>query len=726
MKKRLLFIITLPISALALECPVDELAALTKESHNSVGEQLYIEADSVIATQSEAYFSGNVVAKQNDAIFRSNKIDYNRVTEHIDSPGQLTYGNTQFALRSEKADYSLKSESGQFSHAQYYLTQDQAIGSAEKLNVDQKNNTKELTQATYSTCARQKPSWHLQAKKIKLNHNTGIGETWHTTFHIGKVPVMYLPYLNFPINNQRKSGFLFPKVNISNKRGVDITLPYYINIAPNQDATISPRIMSKRGFMLGAEYRYLLKNINGTIAGTYLPRDKSSKEKRWSFHTRHFYKPSKDFSIDLTYQRVSDKNYIKDFNNTLDLSSTSFLESRIKANYQLSPNYRLSAKVSDYQVADENYTQSDKPYSLLPQFNGYGQWKVGDWTFVSDSEATNFDKDNAVSGIRLHQKIDLSYLYETSYAFIKPSFIYQFTSYQLRNQTAGTPQHITRSLPTFSLDSGLYFDRQIQLFGRNMTQTLSPRIFYLRTPYRNQSNIPNFDTSLVSSSYSALFLNNRFNGKDRIGDANQLTTAISTSFTDNETGRELAKFSVGQIQYFEDRRVSLLNSIANTARSNIIAEARLSPNKNFKVNGLIHYDTDKNRSEKSLLGVTYFKDKDKVLHLTHSYDQTYYKQVDFSGVWRLNDRWRAFWRWNYAIDYSKTIDMMAGVEYADCCWGVRVLARQQRSNVTTDESPENTIYLEFVLKGLGNVGSDTSSELQKVIPNYQPIQYEGK
>lgn len=726
MKQRLFFIITLPISALALECPVDELATLTKESHNSVGEQLYVEADSVVATQNEANFSGNVVAKQNDATFRSNKIDYNRVTEHIDSPSQLTYGNTQFALRSEKADYSLKSESGQFSQAQYYLTQDQAIGSAEKLSVDQKNNTKELTQATYSTCTRKNPSWHLKAKKIKLNHNTGIGETWHTTFHIGKVPVMYLPYLNFPINNQRKSGFLFPKVGLSNKSGVDITLPYYINIAPNQDATISPRIMSKRGVMLGAEYRYLLRNMDGTVAGTYLPKDRESKEKRWSFNTRHTYKPSKNFSLDLTYQRVSDKNYIKDFNNTLDLSSTTFLESRLQAKYQLSPNYRLSARVSDYQVANESYTQSDKPYSLLPQFNGYGQWKIGDWTFKSDTEVSNFDKENTVSGVRFHQKLDLSYLYETSYAFIKPSFIYQFTSYQLRNQTAGQSQHITRSLPTFSLDSGLYFDRQTQLFGHSITQTLSPRIFYLRTPYRNQSNIPDFDTSLVSSTYSALFLNNRFNGKDRIGDANQLTTAISTSFTDNETGRELAKFSVGQIQYFEDRRVSLLDSVTSTARSNIIAEASLSPNEKFKLNGLIHYDTDKNRSEKSLLGITYFKDKDKSLHLTHTYDQTYYKQVDFSGMWRLNDRWRAFWRWNYAIDYSKTIDMMAGVEYADCCWGVRVLARQQRSNVTTDESPENTIFLEFVLKGLGNVGSDTSAELERVIPNYQPIKYEGK
>lgn len=726
MKKRLIFIITLPINALAVECPVDELAAFTTEKNHTAGEQLYVEADQVAATDTLANFTGNVIAKQGDLTFRSHQLDYNRVTENINVPIEATYGNADFALRSTTADYSLKNELGHFKNVDYYLSKDQANGSAEHLTVNQKNNTKILKQATYTTCARNNPGWHLKAKEIRLNHDTGVGETWHTTFHIGKTPVMYLPYLNFPINDQRKTGFLFPSLNYSNARGVDITLPYYINIAPNHDATISPRIMSNKGLMLGGEYRYLFSKINGTVAGTYLVKDKSFGDKRWSFKTTHAYRPTQNFSIDLNYQRVSDKYYIHDFEGSLDLSNTSFLESRLNMNYQLSPNYRLAARVSNYQVADRNYTKADKPYNILPQVTGYGRWTKGDWTLSSETDATHFSKYNAVSGVRLNQKLDLSYLYETSYAFVKPSLIYRFTSYQLRDQAAGVPKNITRSIPTFSIDSGLYFDRQVQLFGRSMTQTLSPRLFYLYTPYKDQSNIPIFDSGLVSSTYNALFLNNRFNGKDRIGDANQLTTAVSTSFTDNDSGRELAKFSLGQIQYFQDRRVSLNNAITQTPRSNIIAEASLSPHKKFKLQGLLHYDTNNSRAEKSLLGVSYFKEKDKVLHFTHTYDQTYFKQIDFSGIWRLNDNWRTFWRWNYAVDYSKTIDMLAGVEYADCCWGVRLMARQKRTSVTSNEEPENTVFVEFVLKGLGNLGSDTGSALRNVIPNYQPIQYEGK
>lgn len=726
MKKQLLLTIIFPISVLALECPVDELAPITQEKHESIGEQFYVEADNVLATETYAKFTGNVFGKQKGNIFRSSKIDYDRVNENVTAPDSLIYGNSQFSLRSQTGNYSLKSETGQFKNAEYYLSKDQAVGQAKELIINQKTNINELTQATYTTCERYNPGWHLKAKEIKLDYNTNVGQAWHNTFHIGKVPVIYFPYLSFPLNDQRKTGFLFPNLRYSNNNGFDLTLPYYINIAPNQDATLYPRLIRKRGFMLGGEYRYLLPKLLGTVSGTFLPKDKITGQKRWSFATTHAFRPTPSFSIDLNYQRVSDKAYLADFDNTLGLSNTSFLESRLSAKYQLSPNYRLSARVSDYQVADKKYTKANKPYSILPQFNGYGEWQAGNWTLKSDTDATHFSKEKALSGVRFNQKLDLSYLYENSYSFIKPSLIYQFTSYQLRNQTAGKDNNITRSLPTFSLDSGLYFDRQVQLLGRNITQTLAPRMFYLYSPYEDQSHIPNFDTGLVSSTYSSLFLNNRFNGKDRIGDANQLTTAVSTSFTDNETGRELAKFSAGQIQYFEDRKVSLNSSIIKTPRSNLIAEASISPSKKIKINSLVHYDTNKDLTEKSLFGISYYKEKDKILHFTHTYDQTYFKQANFAGVWRLNDNWRAFWRWNYAIDYSKTIDILAGAEYADCCWGVRVMARQKHASATSTAEPENTIFLEFVLKGLGNAGSDTTTALRSAIPGYQPIQYEGK
>lgn len=724
MKKRLLLLTTIPISALALDCPVDEMASLITDNPYSDTEEVYVEADRFSATKKIADFYGNVIAKQKNHTFRTNILHYNRITRDIKTPEQLAYGNQQFALRAKQSGYSLIKEYGEFEDVNYFLPGDEAVGSAEHVTVDRKKQTKLLKNASYTTCRRDNPNWHFKAKEIKIHDDEGYGESWHTTFHIGDTPVMYLPYLSFPINDERKTGFLFPTIKYSRSRGVDLTIPFYINIAPNHDATLYPRILFKKGLMLGGEYRYLLPDLAGTVAGTYLNNDKTTGTKRWSFKTKHRYQPNDKFFINLDYQRVSDKYYIEDFDNTLDLSNKSFIESRLDISYKVSPNYQIKGRLSDFQVADKKYTKANEPYSILPQINGHGKWTKDNWTLVSDTDMTNFDKDNKVSGVRFNQKLDLSYLYENSYSFIKPTLSYQFTTYQLRDQANGKPDSITRSLPTFSLDSGLYFDRQVELFGKNMTQTLSPRLFYLYTPYSDQSDIPNFDSSLVSSTYSSLFLNNRFKGKDRIGDANQLTTAVSTTFTDNTSGRELAKFSAGQIQYFQDRRVSLNNSIAKTLRSNIIAEGSISPNNNIKINGLIHYDTNKDRTEKSLFGISYYKEKDKILNLTHNFDQTYFKQVDFSGVWRMNDYWRAFWRWNYAIDYSKTIDILAGVEYADCCWGVRLMARQQRTSVKTDVEPENTVYLEFVLKGLGNIGTDTTSELRSVIPRYQPIHYE--
>ncbi|PID64303.1 MAG: LPS biosynthesis protein, partial [Gammaproteobacteria bacterium] len=356
---------------------------------------------------------------------------------------------------------------------------------------------------------------------------------------------------------------------------LDIQTPFYLNIAPNQDATFTPRLMSKRGLMLGGEYRYLLSHWSGSIAATYLPEDLKDKDKRWSFNTTHRYRPTEHFVLSGSYQRVSDNDYIKHFDNQLDLSNINFVQSHLNATYLYSPNFRLVGEFKDYQLANSAYTKADKPYSVLPRLSAIGRWRFdNDINLISHTELTNFDKDDSVSGWRFDQLLSASYDFERTYGFIKPTLAYRFTGYQLRDQGSAVPEHITRTLPTFSLDSGLYFDRQMTWFGHNATQTLEPRLYYLYTPYRDQSDIPDFDTAAIDSAYDAMFLSNRFIGKDRIGDANQLTTALSSTITDNQSGRELATLAVGQIQYFADRRVSLLDSVSSASRSSVIAEGR--------------------------------------------------------------------------------------------------------------------------------------------------------
>ncbi len=710
----------------AAQCQVNSLEKFTKEVPQT-DNLTHVIADQSVVTKEMAKLTGNVVTRRADEVLYTEKINYDRINEVIHSPSKLIYGRPSLAFKAEESKYSLQTTQGDFKTIEYLVGGRQANGKAQSLHIDRKRKIEDLKEVTYTTCDPDNPDWYLKAKDLRLDHNNDIGIARHATFRIADIPVLYLPYFSFPISDARKTGFLFPYGTFSSEKGLDVSLPYYINIAPNQDATLVPRILNRRGLLLGTEYRYLFSDIQGRFAGTYLSRDRKTGKTRWSFNSQHSYQPNDRFNISASYQRVSDTDYLNDFNGTMGLGSDNYLKSYITANYLLTPNYRIQGKIQQYQVANSKYTKSSRPYTILPSISGKGQWSLGNnFTFSTDTDITNFKKEKTVSGIRLNQELALTYLFRNSFAFVEPQLKHRFTYYSLKNQGPNRENHITRSIPTFSINSGLYFDRQTSWFGHSASQSLEPRLYYLYTPYKKQNKIPNFDSSLISTSYSSLFLDNRFNGKDRIGDANQLATALTSTYTDNETGRELGHFAVGQIQYFQNRRVSLNGSIANASRSDIFASARFRASDRLSFTGAATRNTKTDHTIKSSLGATYRKSADKVLRLSHAYDDNNYKQVDFSGVWRLNDSWRSFWRWNYSLQYNKTSDVILGLEFADCCWGIRVVGRHQREDLTGKEKPENSIFIEFVLNGLGNIGNSTSDLLNDAIPSYRPISYEGK
>ncbi len=723
MKHFFLFLLFPFASLAASQCSSDKLASYTLGTE-IIDNLVHVDADKAKMTPEWGHLQGNVVAKRGQEVFYTDKLDYQRQKQQILSESELTYGRPGLAVRSQSTDYSLLNNEGVFKEVEYYIGNQNANGQADRLQVNRDKQIEDLTEATYTTCSRTNPAWFLKAGDLHLDHKLDIGIAKNVTFRVADIPVMYLPYFSFPLSDSRKTGFLTPKVGSSSSRGFELTTPFYINIAPNHDATLYPQLMSERGVMLGGEYRYLLTHLNGYAKGAYL-KDRKAKDTRWAFKTEHTYTPTNNLTISTLYQKVSDKSYVKDLVDNVDLSDDKFLPSYLKASYRLSPNYNINAEAKTYQVVDKDYTEKNKPYEVLPRVRGKGRWTLGNNFFLSsDTEFVNFDKKNQVAGVRFDEKLQLSYNFKNSYSFIKPSASYRFSSYHLRDQGKNKPSKIQRSVPTFTVDTGLYFDRQGSWLGKNVTQSLEPRLFYLYTPYEKQSDIPNFDSAVVSSSYSAMFLDNRFNGKDRIGDANQLTTAISTNFTDNDTGKELASFSVGQIQYFQDRKVAFNGKVADSSRSNVIAEARASVTDDVKVRGLLHYDTDDRETEKSIIGVTYNPEADKSVNFSHLYDKDDYEQLDVSGVWKLNDTWRVFGRWHYSVEYEKTLDALAGVEYAKCCWAARLVGRQKRKSATSKEEPENSIYFEFVLNGLGKLGNSAGSVLQNVIPNYQPLSYE--
>lgn len=707
----------------ALECPVDGLAMYTW-GNDGGNEYIKVNAERSRLEQHKASLSGDVVIKQQQDVFHGERLNYDRRTGVVSTPDGITFGTPAFAIRARQADYSTADKTGNFSGVDYYLRSDAAVGSAKGLRVDRDKQTEDLTEASYTTCRRQHPEWSFKARKIHLDHRLGTGRAWRTKFYIGDTPVFYLPYFSFPLDDRRKTGFLFPTLRTSTYRGVDLTVPFYLNIAPNQDATIAMRSMTKRGVMLKGQYRYLLTEHQGEIDGAYLQHDRKSNKKRWAFKVHHTYTPSDQFNIVADYERLSDKNYIKDFTDTLDLSSRNFLKSSITASYKFSSNYSVLAQAQNYQLASSAYRDADKPYNILPKITGVGNWQLGDgFSLLANSEVVNFDKDNAVSGVRFDQHVGLLYDYKKTYMFVRPRLDYRFTHYQLRHQAEDTPAVINRSIPTFSLDSGLYFERPASWFGHPVKQKLEPRLFYLRTPYKYQTKIPDFDTADIDVSYHSLFLTNRFTGKDRIGDADQLAMAVSTSYVDDDSGKEIATLAIGQIQYFADRRVSLNNSVTKRSRSDVIVTGKMKLGEHVNIAGMVQKDIDGKSTRKSLLSVNYSPDSDKAFKLSHLYDSGHYKQLDFSGFWRLKPKWRMFWRWNYSLAYKKSVDIFAGLEYADCCWGVRFIARQQRGDLSHDEA-DTSVLLEFALKGLGNIGNDTKALLKNVIPSYQPISYE--
>lgn len=722
-----LLLTSLPLVAKAQMCPVDSLAPFTWGNPNDDGSQIAQSDDSDV-DNNLIYLRGNVNITRGQEIFQSDEASYLRNEQIVHTPKQMTYGNLNVAIKGGNSTYDFTKKQGSFNDVEFYLSKGDAIGSASYLWIDRLKNTEELTDASYTTCARANPSWQIKASELTLDHNTNTAKAYHAKFYIKDTPVLYLPYLSMPITDERKSGLLIPEFSISEKRGFDFTVPYYINLAPNQDLTLLPRYMSKRGFMLGGEYRYLLSDLQGETIGTYL-NDNEDDEQRWSFRSEHIWTPTSNINIDARYQRVSDKDYIDDFENTLDLSSTSFLESHLNGNFRLSKNYNVFAQVQEHQISDPLYTIDDKPYSRLPRIIGDGQWFWDNgFDIETRTEITNFYKHDAVSGTRFDNDITLSYTVGNSFAFLNPKASYRFTSYDLRNlESDEDDSNINRSIPILSVDTGLYFDRYFDWFGKSTIQTLEPRLFYLYVPNKDQSDIPLFDTSLVDTSYDWLFMRNRFNGRDRIGDANQLTAAITTRFIDEETGLENARFSVGQIRYFKDREVTLYDSLEqNDNSSDFLAEAQVKLTPRLSTRGLLFWNPNDNQTEKSVLGVNYQLTRDKLLSLSYIYDKgsdiaddyDHYEQVDFTAVWRINDNWRSFWRWNYSLDYNANIDMIAGLEYRDCCWAVRLLGRQNRDDLTEDI--DSSILLEFELNGLGNVGSGTGDLLEEVIPGYQP------
>ena len=725
-----------------LQCEIDELAGdIVPATPNAPPpDELPIqgEAGRLDSSPTESRLEGNAKLSRGDQRLRAETITLERPANRARADGGFVYyGDPQQALRGQRAEVDLNAETGRFKEVDYYLPARNAQGHAEEVRVDRRQRKTWLEDATYSTCRRGREVWELRARDIRLNEKTGRGSARDMVLAFKDMPVFYFPYLSFPITDERQSGFLFPRQGYGSTTGFDLAVPYYWNIAPNRDMTITPRLMTDRGVLLGVEYRFLEPWHQGRVGFEYIPDDRRYDGARGSFNLSDRATPLPNVYTDLRYEYVSDVNYLRDLRNNLDFLTDNYLERHLDARYY-ADHWQALARIQSYQILSPwLFSRTGNPYQRLPQLLFSGAWPpgAGDLSYQMHAELVNFQQSDMVTGTRLDLWPTVGWALEQPWGYLKPKAGFRYTTYQLDNTESGANDAPSRAAPVLGLDSGLIFDRSLQADWLGVsagTQTLEPRLFYLYVPYRDQDDIPLFDSSVMDRDIDWLFRNNRFTGADRLGDANQLTAALTSRLIDGPSGRERLRASIGQIQYFEDRRVNLDPAeLPQTAvNSGLIAQGQVNLSSRWSVQGGVQLEPDNSDMLRTAFDLRYYANPRQLVNVSYLLDRDQpsaslndqIHSVDIAFFWPLNPQWRALGRWNQALNTDRNLETLAGLEYEDCCWALRMVRRQYRDS-PADPDAQNAFYLELELKGLSRLGSGLEVLLQSSILGYQPTRY---
>ena len=701
--------------------------------------EIHISADKAeLEKKGVSTLEGNVEITRDDQQVTADTITYDEPGGTADLSGHVQYWDDALYLRGDTGHVDFNNDTGLFENSNYIFLGNRARGRADELAHEYKQRT-DLKGVDYTTCDPEDNFWKLSASNISLDHVQEWGKARNVVLRIKDVPVLYSPYMSFPISNKRKTGFLFPSFGTSNRSGYELTTPYYWNIAPEMDMTLAPRILSDRGVMLTGRFRYLLSRGEGSLAAEFLPGDNKFNDNDRNLvgftHHQLFGQTGKMF---LTYNRVSDKQYFEDFGNNINLTSTRFLERRADMSY--SGNWwNIYGIVQDFQTVDTSIPVEFRPYTRLPQisFNAFSPVLNRQLNFNLHTELGYFDRDNNnalvndINGLRFDLYPSISYPIHTAYSFFEPRAGVRFTQYQL-NDTGLLPESSpSRLLPVLSVDSGLFLEREANPFGTPLLHTLEPRLFYLYIPHDNQTDLPVFDTGLYDFSFESLFRDNRFSGPDRMGDANQVTLAVTSRLLDQMSGKEQGFISLGQIYYMHNRDVFLPSGKPRTEVSSpFIATVGASLTDDWRLRGDLQWDPNNNKTEKLVAFAQYHPEPDKILNLgyrvrnttnsissTSNLTVTDIEQSELSFLWPMSRNWNVMGRWNYAPPEGRTVDLFGGLEYNSCCFAFRVVARRFLSDTKGDYN--NGLFFQVELKGLAGVGQQTEKFLQENIPGFQ-------
>lgn len=694
--------------------------------------RIFVEADNgeLNRDQEHSHFIGDVELHRKTLYMEADQVDHFPQENEIKATGNIYISKPGFRATADYLHMDTESEQSQLDQAEYRLLKKYARGHAEKLRIINSDYS-EYDQISYTSCEPGNDAWILEANELQIDESEGVGRAYHAIFYVQTVPILYTPYISFPIDDRRMSGFLSPTFGSSDKTGSDNSLSYYLNLAPNYDLILTPRHMEKRGLMLGSEFRYLNSyGHQGSIKSEYIYDDQARESdepiERYTLSYRNHWQLSPTWDNTLFFDGISDKTYLNDFKNSLFESSTRYLEQRADLHYR-GEYGNLLMRVQAYQTIDQNIASVSTPYTRLPQL----LWTTSDHSqqlglhYELTAELTHFQHDERVQGQRLALKPSISLPLRRSYGHLTPKLSLNYNDYHLEQQDEGGNETPSLLLPTASLDSGLVFERDLGWFGHKTTQTLEPRLFYLYTPYEEQVETPNFDSAELGFSFANLFRDNRFSGKDRVGDANQLTTALTSRILHAENGRELLRGSIGQTHYFKDRKVQLHGDEDVLHSSSIAAELSASLGAGWRTSLNLQWDphAEERELKQNKVRLYYRGGNNKLINLSYSYNRDTIstglgaEDVDFSLHWPLHPHFKVMGGWDYSLFHEEVFERFAGFEYGGgCCWVLRTLYQEYLPDIESERSSSFMIQIE--LRGLGMVGNPMLTFLKDNISGY--------
>lgn len=730
--------------------------------------------DADYGADGETILGGEVILRRAESQLESPRVRVNAERNRAFASGPVTLRDRGLLLRGDDAEMSLVNDEIDVTTAHYVLHEQRLHGGAQRLERLEDGRYR-LSEAGFTTCDPGDNLWRMVSNDVLLDEQSGFGTARHARMEVGSVPVFYWPWIRFPIDDRRQSGFLWPMLGISSS-SLDYSQPYYFNLAPNYDATLTPRWITDRGLLLGGEFRYLHPSDVGQIEGAFLREDRGGSsrnpdddsrrfegEDRWYIDYQHQGRFSPQLRYNLLYGGASDGRYFEDFGGDFGEQETEYMERLAQLDYRGSL-WRLEARAQGYQKLEDPLRDRDKPFYRLPSLTANARWQQDSGFYQQwNSNATYFWRDvdaNAVrlresaTGGRVHLAPALGWRAEPTWGFLEPRMELLHTSYDVDYGERETDREttLTRTVPVTTLDAGLIFERELDVRGNGYRQTLEPRLNYAYIPTRDQSDFPIFDTDERAFSWNQLWSPHRFSGSDRVGDLNRLSFGVSTRFLEDASGRQRFSLGVGQAVYFEDRDIDLDGNPhvlpsnferrynATRDRSPVVTRLDWQMTDRWSAGYELLYDENRRLTERTGLDLRYRDPRGHVLNLGYRWelegfdpsgdpeDRLDYnrEEYDISGAYRLNPRFDVIGRFTYDHTNSRALEQLAGVQWNDCCYGLQLVWREWVDDNDTaridDDFTDRGIFLRFIFKGLGGVGREADSYFEEAIPGYRATQ----